>query len=259
MKARVLFVIAHFLSFAIFAQSTSELSYKIDGNEHLGFVAKPAKITKKTKTILIVHEWWGLNQYPKDRAIQLSKEGFIAICIDMYGANKVVDNPSDAGALAGQFYADPTLLKKHFDAGYQAALTVSGVNKDKMAAIGYCFGGTVVLNAAKMGAPIDAVVSFHGGLQGPPLAAGTLKASVLVCNGAADQFVPQKDIDTLAAEMKANAADYTFINYADATHAFTNPFSTETGKKFNIPIAYNKAADEKSYADFLAFVKSKVK
>lgn len=241
------------------SQTTSDLNYQIDGAAHLGFVAKPAKINKKTKTILIVHEWWGLNQFPKERAVQLAKEGFIAVCIDMYGANKVVDNPTDAGALAGKFYADPMLLKKHFDAGYQAALTVSGVNKDKMAAIGFCFGGTVVLNAAKMGAPVDAVVSFHGGLQGPPLTAGTLKAAILVCNGAADQFVPQKDIDNLSTEMKANSADYTFINYADATHAFTNPYSTEVGKKFGIPIAYNKAADEKSYADFLSFMKSKVK
>ena len=241
-----------------FGQTLDSLAYSLDGNPFLGFVAKPAKITKKTKTILIVHEWWGLNQFPKDRAVQLAKEGFIAVCIDMYGANKVVDNPTDAGALAGKFYADPMLLKKHFDAGYQAALTVSGVNKDKMAAIGFCFGGTVVLNAAKMGAPVDAVVSFHGGLQGPPLTAGTLKAAVLVCNGAADQFVPQKDIDNLTTEMKANTADYTFINYPDATHAFTNPYSTEVGKKFGIPIAYNKAADEKSYADFLSFMKSKV-
>lgn len=247
-----------FLGFA-FGQKLDTLRYEVDGKPFQGYVAKPKKITKKTTTVLIVHEWWGLNEYPKVRATQLAKDGFIAICLDMYGKNIVVDNPTDAGKLAGEVYADPNVLYKRFTAGYQAAMNVSGVNSERVAAIGYCFGGTVVLNAAKMGATLDAIVSFHGGLQGPALEKGKLQAAVLVCNGAADAFVPQADIDQLDREMHENNADYTFINYADATHAFTNPFSTEVGEKFGIPIAYNEAADTKSYADFLAFIGKKVK
>ncbi len=246
------------LGFA-FGQKLDTLNYEVDGKPFRGYVVKPEKTTKNTQTVLLVHEWWGLNEYPKVRAKQLAKDGFIAICLDMYGADIVVDNPTDAGKLAVEVYADPNILNKRFQAGYTAAMKVKGVNSERVAAIGYCFGGTVVLNAAKMGANLDAVVSFHGGLQGPKLEKGKLKASVLVCNGAADSFVPQADIDQLDMEMKANQADYTFINYADATHAFTNPFSTEVGKKFGIPIAFNESADMKSYADFLDFMKKKVK
>lgn len=256
---KILFLLVLFYNGFTFAQSTEKLAYSVDGKPFLGFVAKPAKITKKTKTILIVHEWWGLNEYPKSRAEQLAKEGFIAICLDMYGENIVVNTPPEAMKLSGEIYADPSLLYKRFDAGYQAAMGVKGVNKNLVAAIGYCFGGNVVLNAAKQGANLDAVISFHGGLKGAPLEKGKLKAAVLVCNGAADKFVPQSEIDEFNKQMKENNADYTFINYADATHAFTNPNSTEVGKKFSLPIAYNEAADKKSYADFLRFVAKKVK
>jgi len=252
-----------FLSLFVLLQSNAQnldtLRYIIDGKPFMGFYAKPTKIDASTKTILIIHEWWGLNEYPKKRAITLAKDGFIAICLDMYGEGIVVNNPKDAGALAGVVYSDASILYKRFDAGYQAALKIEGVQKDKMAAIGYCFGGTVVLNAAKMGGDLDAIVSFHGGLKGAPLQKGKLKAAVLICNGAVDKFVSADEIATLKKEMKTNKADFSFIDYADATHAFTNPFSTEVGKKFNIPIAYNQAADEKSWADFKAFVDKKVK
>ncbi|MBU3660116.1 MAG: dienelactone hydrolase family protein [Flavobacteriales bacterium] len=252
-------ILSLFLIVELNAQTLDTLRYSVDGKPFMGFYAKPTKIDASTKTILIVHEWWGLNDYPKQRALQLAKDGFIAVCLDLYGAGIVVDNPKDAGALAGVVYSDATILSKRFDAGHQAALKITGVQKDKVAAIGYCFGGTVVLNAAKMGADLDAIVSFHGGLKGAPLQKGKLKASVLICNGAADKFVSSDEIEALKKEMKANKADFSFIDYADATHAFTNPFSTEVGKKFNIPIAYNQAADEKSWADFNSFVAKKVK
>lgn len=242
-----------------FAQQLDSTDYTIDGKGFRGFYAKPKKITAKTTTILIVHEWWGLNDYPKQRAIQLAKEGYIAFCIDMYGIGKVANNPKDAMTYAGPFYENPEMAYQHFMAGYNAAINIEGVNQERIAAIGYCFGGSMVLNAAKMGAPIDAAISFHGGLAGIPVDKDKLKAAVLVCNGAADKFVPQADIDTLQAQMNAAGANYTFINYADATHAFTNPQSTEVGKKFNMPIAYNAAADKKSWEDFHKFIKANVK
>lgn len=256
---KILTILSLLLVGTIGAQTFDTLNYNHDGKALRGFVAKPAKINKKTKTILIVHEWWGLNEYVKNRAKQLANEGFIAVCVDMYGAGVTADNPQDAGALAGQFYADNNLMYNRFLAGYNAALNVAGVNKEKMAAIGYCFGGTVVLNSAKMGAKLDAVVSFHGGLQGPVINKDLLTASVLVCHGAADKFVPQTDVDSLASDMKRNGEDYTFISYPDATHAFTNPDATAAGQKFSIPIAYNEAADKKSYTDFIEFINKKVK
>jgi dienelactone hydrolase len=110
-----------------------------------------------------------------------------------------------------------------------------------------------------MGAPLDAVVSFHGGLAGVPLEKGIMKAAVLVCNGAADKFVSEKEINEFQVEMKENGVDFTFINYDNATHAFTNPNSTKVGEKFKMPIAYNKEADDKSWTDFLVFMRQKVK
>lgn len=247
------------ISMNTFAQELKPMPYKVDDKAFTGYYCMPKEVNELTKTILIVHEWWGLNDYPKERAKQLANEGFIAVCIDMYGTNVLADNPGDAGKLAGAFYANPNLGNQIFTAGLNAAKKIEGVNADKMAAIGYCFGGNIVLNAAKMGAPLDAIVSFHGNLNGPALEKNKMVSAVLVCNGAADKFVPQTDIDNLKADMTKNNADYTFINYDDALHAFTNPSSTAVGKKFGMPIAYNENAANKSYYDFMTFISKKVK
>lgn len=254
----IIFFLALSFSLTVSAQNLETVTYSIGNESFTGYYAKPEKITPKTKTILIVHEWWGLNEYPKARALQLAKEGNIAFCVDMYGTGKSADNPKDAQALAMPLYQDPGMASKRFMAAYDEAVKIQGVDKAKMAAIGYCFGGSMVLNAAKMGAPLDAVVSFHGGLAGVPVDKNKLTASVLVCHGAADSFVPEKDITEFKKQMADNREDLTFINYADATHAFTNPAATENGKKFSIPIAYNAAADLKSWKDFKKFLKKKV-
>lgn len=256
---KITFLFSFLISFTAFAQTLDSVEYKIDGQSFTAFYAKPAKVNSKTKTILIVHEWWGLNDYPKSRALKIAKEGNIAFCVDMYGTGKNADNPKDAQALATPFYKDPIMAHARFMAAYNEAIKIKGVDKSRIAAIGYCFGGSMVLNAAKMGAPLDAVVSFHGGLAGVPVDKEKLTAAVLVCNGAADSFVPEADITEMKKQMSENGEDYTFINYADATHAFTNPKATETGTKFNIPIAYNAAADAQSWKDFLGFLKKKVK
>lgn len=247
------------MGFNAIAQELKPFNYVVNEKPHTGYYVMPEHIDENTKTILIVHEWWGLNEYPKQRAVQLAKDGFIAVCLDMYGTGIIADNPSDAGKLAGAFYASPDLAYKTFTEGLNASKLIKGVQADKMAAIGYCFGGNIVLNAAKNGAPLDAVVSFHGNLNGPALEKNKIKAAILVCNGAADKFVPQADIDNLQKEMYKNKADYTFINYENSLHAFTNPNSTAVGQKFNIPIAYNELADKKSYADLLSFISKKVK
>ncbi|MDF3029197.1 MAG: dienelactone hydrolase [Fluviicola sp.] len=242
-----------------FSQVLDSVKYSISGQSFTAFYAKPVKITKKTKTVLIVHEWWGLNDYPKSRALQIAQEGNIGFCIDMYGTGKIAANPKDAQALATPFYKDSEFSYGRFMAGYNQALKIKGVDSSKIAAIGYCFGGAVVLNAAKKGAPVDAVVSFHGSLAGIPVDKDQLKAAVLVCNGAADSFVSEAEISEFKKQMTEAGADLKFINYADATHAFTNPHSTEVGKKFSMPISYNAAADQQSWMDFNKFLKTRVK
>jgi len=252
----VLFILA---TQSLLGQELISVEYKIGSESHTGYYALPKKVTKKTKTVLIVHEWWGLNYYPKSRALQLAKEGNIAFCIDMYGTDKIVNSPGEAQALAMPFYQDPNKAYRNFMAGYDVAVKIPGVKKEKMIAIGYCFGGSMVLNAAKMSAPIDAAVSFHGGLAGIPVDKEKLSASILVCNGAADSFVSPEEIAAFKKDMTDNNVDLTFIDYADATHAFTNAASTAVGIKYNIPISYNAAADKKSWVDFKKFMKAKVK
>jgi dienelactone hydrolase len=255
---KIAFTLALIFTAATAFTQIDTLRYKIGDKDFIGFIAKPEKITPETKTIMIVHEWWGLTEYPKMRAEQLAKDGFIAFCVDMFGDGAIAANPEEAKKLAGPFYADPQLSYDRFMGAYDALVADPQVNKELVAAIGYCFGGSVVLNAAKMGAPVDAVVSFHGGLKGVPLEKEKLKAAVLVCHGQDDTFVPQDEVDAFKKEMADNAVDFKFIAYPGATHAFTNPQATENGKKFNMPIRYHEAADKKSYADFLKFVKAKV-
>ncbi|AEA44418.1 dienelactone hydrolase family protein [Fluviicola taffensis] len=258
MKQFILFTLL-FAASSTFSQVLDSVEYSIDGQKFTAFYAKPTKITKKTKTILIVHEWWGLNDYPKSRALQIAREGNIGFCIDMYGKGKIAANPKDAQALATPFYKDSDFSFNRFMAGYNQSLKIEGVDSSKIVAIGYCFGGSVVLNAAKMGAPIDGVASFHGGLAGIPVDKSKLKAAVLVCNGAADSFVPVEEINEFKKQMTEAGADLTFIDYPEATHAFTNPNATATGKKFSMPISYNAAADKQSWIDFNQFMKTKVK
>jgi dienelactone hydrolase len=151
------------------------------------------------------------------------------------------------------FYTNPQLAKDRFDAALKRLKEYDVVDKDNIAAIGYCFGGGVLLNNARMGESLNGIVSFHGGLNGAPPNKDLLKTRILVCHGAADSFVPQADVDKFKKQMDSIGADYIFKAYPDATHAFTNPNATDVGKKFNIPIAYNAAADSASWSDMKAF------
>lgn len=212
--------------------------------------------------VILVHEWWGKNEFVKKRAEQLQKEGFSTLVVDMYGTDskgqvQVVDNPKAAGELAKAFYQDSSLgavrLEKYVEA-VRAKFSEKRMAMPKIYAIGFCFGGTQVLNFARSGKMIDGVVSFHGGLSGLAKAQST-KAKFLVLNGEADPMVPRKDVDAFKADMKTIKADLKFVDYPGALHAFTNPAATEVGKKFNLPVAYDEKADKASYQELLAFLK----
>lgn len=218
-----------------------------------GFIAWDENIEGKRPAVLVVHEWWGLNDYVKMRVRELAKLGYIAMAIDMYGNGKRADNPTDAGNLAMPFYKDPQMAKQRFDAAVATLKGYQQTDASKMAAIGYCFGGTQVLNMANMGEDLAAVVSFHGGLKVVTPDKSKLKAQVLVCHGGADPFVPQAEVDMFRKQMDSIGARYTFKTYEGATHAFSNPDATANGKKFNLPIAYNAAADTASWKDMRDF------
>lgn len=231
------------------------VTYMAEGVALKGFVVYDQSKTGKRPAVLVVHEWWGLNDYAKSRARQLASLGYIAMAVDMYGDGKTAANPQQAQEMATPFYKDPQLAKTRLDAALRKLKSYKETDPAKVAAIGYCFGGSVVLNSAKLGADLLGVVSFHGGLTGVPANKNLLKAKILVCHGAADKFVPQTDVAAFKHALDSIGANYTFKAYADATHAFTNPDATKTGKQFDMPIAYNEAADKASWIDMQNFLK----
>jgi dienelactone hydrolase len=229
------------------------VNYSADSVNMKGFVAFNDADSSKRPVVLIVHEWWGLNDYPKDRARQLAKLGYFAMAVDMFGDGKTAGNPDEAKALVMPFYSNPQMAKSRFDAALEKVKTYPQADPNKIAVIGYCFGGGTALNVARMGEDVKGVVSFHGNLLGVPADKNLLKAEVLVCHGDSDKFVSQEEVKQFSHQMDSIGAKYTVKHYANSTHAFTNPASTENGKKFSMPITYNAAADSASFNDMLEF------
>lgn len=226
--------------------------YKSDTVSMIGYVAWDASSDKKRPVVMVVPEWWGLNSYTKSRVKQLAELGYLAFGVDMYGNGMQADNPKLAGELATPFYKNPAMAKARFDAALAKALTYPAAD-NKVAAIGYCFGGTQVINMALLGESLLGVVSFHGGLETAPVDKSLLKADILICHGDSDSFVPAEQVAAFRKKLDSIGAPYTFKSYANATHAFSNPGATETGKKFNMPIEYNAAADTSSWNDMKVF------
>jgi dienelactone hydrolase len=234
---------------------TEKVTY-LDGNTKcMGYISYDHASAKPIAAILVVPEWWGCNEYAQKRATMLAELGYIAMAVDMYGEGKQAADPKAAGEAATPFYKDPALGEARIAAALAQIKTYKECDPNRIAAIGYCFGGSMVLNAAKLGMDLKAVVSFHGGLQGVPAVAGKTKARILVCHGMADKFVSAEEVAKFKANLVETKTPYQFLEYKDATHAFTNPAATANGLKFSIPIAYNEAADKKSWADMQAFMK----
>lgn len=205
--------------------------------------------------VIVIHEWWGLNQYAKDRAKMLAEEGYAAIAVDMYGHGKVADHPSDAQGFMQAAMAEPEKVNARFNAAKDILRKQSQVNPEKVYAMGYCFGGAVVLNQARLGNDLAGVASFHGSLSSPIDAKpGDIKARILVAHGGSDPFVPAEQATGFVQEMLTLGADLQFLNYPEAKHSFTNPEATEKGKKFELPLAYDEHADTESWKAFLAFI-----
>src|SRR5947209_7905967 len=229
------------------------VSYNANGKTMKGYVVYDQSKSGKRPGILVVHEWWGLTDYPRMRAKELAKLGYIAMAVDMYGDGKTASNPDEAQKMATPFYKDPHLAKTGLDAALTKLKEYPQTDTANIAAIGYCYGGFIVLNAAKLGEGLKGVVSFHGDLSGVAPDKKLLRSKILVCHGADDKFVNQQAVDRFKHQMDSVGANYTFKAYPGATHAFTNPAATDIGKKFNMPIAYNAEADKNSWNDMKEF------
>ena len=203
--------------------------------------------------VLVIPEWWGLNDYPKSRAGQLAQLGYVAFVADMYGAGVVTTDPAKAGELAGPFYGKP-LMAERAQAGLDQLLKTGLVDPARVAAIGYCFGGSTVQALAYTGAPLAGIVSFHGGIIPVPAdAAGKTKAKILMCHGAVDPFITKEAVDGFMKAMNEGKFDYQFISYAGAVHAFTNPEADKIAAAGLNGVGYNAAADRRSWAHMRAF------
>ncbi len=249
-------LVCSLLSIHVQAEVITETVDYSDGDIKMkGYLAYDDSIKGQRPGIIVVHEWWGHNDYAKKRARMLAKLGYRALALDMYGNGKNASHPKDAGKFSGAVKANMAVAEKRFMAAYNLLQKQDNVVKDKMAAIGYCFGGGIVLEMARRGVDLDAVVSFHGSLGTKAKAIkGKVKAKVLVLNGKADPFVKAESIASFKNEMKAAGVNFKFINYPGAKHAFTNPGADKFGKKFKIPLAYNAKADKKSWAEMQRFL-----
>jgi len=253
MRALLIALLLCCSSLALAAVQTQEIPYTTaDGTRLIGYYAWDDAIQGERPGVLVVHEWWGLNDYAKRRARDLAELGYSALAIDMYGDGKNTGHPQDAGACMQATLADPAVPRARFLAGLDLLKAQPQTDAQRLAAIGYCFGGRIVLDMARQGLPLAAVVSFHGALvTDTPATEGSVKAKVLVEHGAADSFITPQQIADFKAEMDRAGADYRFVELPGAKHGFSNP-DADAHKGHGLDLGYQKEADERSWADMQA-------
>jgi len=224
---------------------TESVDYKQGDATLEGFVAYDDAIQGPRPGVLIVHQWMGLTDYEKKRAETLAHLGYVAFCADIYGKGIRPASTQEAGALAGKYKGARQLLRERVAAALAVLRQQALVDQKRVAAIGYCFGGTTVIELARSGADVAGVVSFHGGLDSPAPADGkNIKCKVLVCHGADDPFESAQDMASFESEMRTNGVDWQLIKYGGAVHSFTQPSAGNDNSK---GAAYNERADKRSW------------
>ena len=226
-----------------------EVSYSTDSTTMKGYLSYDKAFEGKRPGVLVVHEWWGHNDYTRERARMLAELGYTALAVDMYGDGKQAAHPEDAGKFSGMVMSNIEEAKARFNAALELLKSQSTVDSTQIAAIGYCFGGSVVLTMANAGEDLDAVAAFHSGVQLPIMPSKDIKARILVCNGADDPFVSAESVAAFKEAMDESGAAYEYIAYEGAKHAFTSKDADSLGQKFNLPLAYQEKADKESWLE----------
>ncbi|HEU5360426.1 MAG TPA: dienelactone hydrolase family protein [Candidatus Deferrimicrobiaceae bacterium] len=250
-----------FFLFAIAASAHGEIrgepvEYAAGGTTMKGYLAYDDAFSGKRPGILVVHEWWGHDEYARRRARMLASLGYVALAVDMYGEGKQAKHPDDAGKFSGEIRKNMALGRERFLAARAALEANRFTDPKRIGAVGYCFGGSVVLQMARDGMDLGGVASFHGGLTTEaPAKPGAVKAKILVLTGAEDKFIPPDQVAAFEQEMKSAGADFRVVSYPGALHSFTNPEADANGKKFNLPLGYHAEADQKSWEDMQTFFK----
>jgi dienelactone hydrolase len=246
-------LLAGMVSYA--AQASAEVKtrvvdYTAGGVALQGFMAWDDASSARRPGVLVVHEWWGHNEHARTSARKLAEAGYVGFALDMFGKGKLARHPDDAMKFATEATKDPAVAAARFNAAVAELKKDAHVNPDQIGAIGYCFGGTVVIGQARMGADLDVVASFHGGLAGlPPVKPGVVKAVVLVYTGEADPMIPAAQVEAFRKEMVAAGAKIDILSYPGARHGFTNPDAGSYGMP---ALAYDAAADKASWARMIA-------
>lgn len=262
MKRYAALLLCLMFTLPMFAEvKTQEVTYKDGETVMTGYLAfdphklpnPGAHVVDKAPAVLIVHQWMGLTDYEKGRAKQLAELGYIVFALDIYGTDDSPTNMQEAGKASGKFKNDRKLFRKRLNLGLDQLKQVEAVDTKRIAAIGYCFGGTGVLELARSGADVAGVVSFHGGLDAPtPEDAKNIKAKVLICHGADDPFVSREGIDAMKKSFNDAKVDWQMIEYSGAVHSFTQPMAGDDNAR---GAAYNAKADKRSWVHMRVFFK----
>lgn len=235
------------------ALKSEKVTYKVDGRELTGYLVYDDARVGPRPGVVVVHEWWGHDAYARSRADKLATEGYTAFALDMYGTGRLADHPKDAGAFAKEVVKTKGAMHARFKAAYDILKQHKTVDASKTAAIGYCFGGNVVIDMARAGVDLKGVVAFHATLtQTIQVKPGGVKAKVRVFNGADDPFIKPKKLKAFREGMNASRADFKYVSYPGVLHSFTNPGASELGKKFKLPLRYDRQADQDSWGKTLA-------
>lgn len=232
--------------------TTKEINYQVNGESFTGYLAFDDSISEPKPGVLIVHEWWGHNDYVRKRAEQIAGDGLVAFAVDMYGTGKLATNPEQAGEYMNAVVGTEGALEQRFDAAYQVLSEQAQVESSKINIAGYCFGGMVGLNMARAGKKLHAVASFHGLLEtSTPMQADTFGGEIAIFNGADDPMVTPEIVKTFENEMDSAGVACSMTNYPGVVHGFTNPEATAKGEKYGMPLRYDADADRDSYTSMI--------
>lgn len=233
-----------------------EITYTAGDVTMNGYLAYSETDDEQRPGILVVHEWWGHDSHARKSAEKLAELGYVALAVDMYGDGRVANHPDDAMQFAGSVMGNFDEAQARFNAALQALRNHPGVDPDQTGAIGYCFGGSVILAMANSGADLDAVVAFHAGLQLPVMPQEGMTSRILILNGADDPMITAEHVENLTGALENIGADFRYVSYQGATHAFTNPAADSLGNRFELPLAYDAETDSLSWNEMKAFFES---
>lgn len=234
---------------------TETVRYQSGDTDLQGFMAWNAAQTEPGPGVLVVHEWWGQNEHARNSARRLAEMGYTALALDMYGEGRVAEHPRDAGEMAGQVRNNADVAAARFEAASALLRGHPSVDGERIAAIGYCFGGSVVLEMARRGADLQGVASIHGALgTDNPAQPGQVQAEVLVLHGADDPLVPEDQVNAFREEMRQAGVDFRFVAFPGATHSFTNPDADRIAREFDMPVGYNAEAEAATWRELDSFL-----